>query len=202
MDKKDNKYLYILTIVLAVAVVGLSVAYAALSSTLTAQFSTVTQSGGSWDVHFVTSGTPVNGTASSTEGSSTDTITCGQATVSNSSVTIGNTTLSKPGDTCTYALQVKNYGSLAARLSEIEWPNKPNASCTTSGAQMVCGDITFKIATAATGTPLLTTNSILSDSGKSGDTQDMWLVLTYSGANVGTGADLNNAKFTLLYVQN
>ena len=198
MEKKDNKYLYILTIVLAVAVVGLSIAYAALSTTLNAQFATVSQSAASWSVHFNTSGSPINGTASNTEGSSTDTITCGSATVTDSSVSVANTTLAKPGDTCTYALQVVNGGSLVAKLSEIEWPTKPNASCTTSGAQMVCRDITFKVATAATGTPLLATNSTIANGG----TQNIWLILTYSGSNVGSGAELSNGKFTLLYVQN
>jgi hypothetical protein len=203
MEKRDSKYLYGLTIVLAVAVVGLSIAYAALSTTLNAQFSTVTQNSASWNVAFDTTGSPITTSPllykGNSEGSSTDSITCGAATITANSVTVADTTLGKPGDFCRYTLSVKNTGTLAAKLSEISY-TKPDSGCTTSGASMVCGDITYKLATNEAGTTLLATNStIAANTG----TQPVYLFISYTGTGVASSeVNLSNAKFTLVYAQN
>ena len=196
MEKKDNKYLYVLTLILAVAVVGLSVAYAALSSTLTAKFNTVSQAVATWNVGFDTS----MSTAGVPGGTSTDTITCGAANITAGAVTIGNTSIGKPGDYCRYALKVKNIGDIDAKLSQITFIQPSGGTCTTSGATMVCGDITYKITIDEAGSNQLAIDRVLA---KQTGELPIWLHVVYSGASLATDTlNLTNGGFSLYYVQN
>ncbi len=194
MEKKDNKYLYVLTLILAVAVVGLSVAYAALSSTLTASFNTVSQGVASWDVGFQT------GSVTAVAGGTSDVgRVCGTATVTKATVTIADTTLSKPGDSCRYDLVVKNLGSISAKLAEINF-TKPDNTCTTTGTTMVCDDITYKLTTDQAGNTPLAINSVLAASTGS---QPVYLTVMYSGLDVAASASsLSTGGFSLIYNQN
>ena len=111
-SKNKQKDLSTIVVILVVVVIGMSIAYAALSSTLTISMNQVTQNSLSWDVAFQTgtvTGTP--GGSSSSTGRS-----CGNATVTADSVTVADTLLSKPEDSCTYSLVIKNTGSVDAKL--------------------------------------------------------------------------------------
>ena len=142
-----KKYTIFLIAVIA-AICGVAIAYSALSTTLTITTNKITQNALTWNVAFTT-GT-VNGTAG---GTGTTGRSCGQATVNATSITVADTTLSKPEDSCTYAFTIKNTGGIAAKLGSIV-PTKPTESgvtctitnaSTSAGASMVCGNLTYKI---------------------------------------------------------
>ena len=180
-----------------VALAGVSIAYAALSTTLNITVNQVTQNALTWNVAFIT-GT-VNATA---EGTSATGRTCGAATVTATTVTVAATTLSKPGDGCVYKLQVKNSGTIAAKLGTIT-PTQPTGtgvSCgTASGGNMVCGNITYKITTDAAGSTLATSSNTTVAIGA---TKDLYLVVRYnSDALATTAVTQSGAQFALPFNQ-
>ena len=193
--EENRKNLTIIVAALCVAVVGLTIAYAALSANLSVTLSNVTQNAASWDVGFDTSSATVTGKAS---GTSTTGITCGNATVSKNSVSVAATTLSKPGDTCTYDLTIKNTGDIIAKLSSIT-STAPSGCEGGSTASLVCGNLTYKLTTSDTQTLLATSNAQLA--AKTG-TLATKLIVTYSGSSLNTVAvTQENAGFTLNYSQ-
>lgn len=200
---KKNSKLTTFLIVLCFMVGVLSVAFAALSTTLNINFSKVTQTAQTWDVGFDITGSS-NGTSitvnGSTGGTSTTGRSCGAATVSKESVTIANTSLSKPGDKCTWNLTIKNGGTISAKLSNITStkPTESSVTCTGSGASLVCGNITYKLATNTSGT-LLTKDSVLAG----GSSLPVYLIAQYTGSNVNNSSiEQTGTKFTLTYSQN
>lgn len=192
---KDHKNAYLSIAALVVAVIGLSVAYAALSATLNVNFGNVSQSAMTWNVGFQTGN--VTGTAS---GTSTTGLTCGTATVTADTATIGNTTLSKPGDTCTYALTIQNTGSIDANLATITPTTPTGITCSpATGGNMVCGNMTYKLTTDAAGSTILTNNRVLS---ANTGTLPVYLVVSYTGGDVNDSAVTQaGAAFTLVYNQ-
>ena len=193
-QKKNQKQLLTIVGAVVLLIVGISVVYAALSSTLNITVGSVTQSEMSWNVAFQT------GTVNATPGGTSETgRVCGAATVTADTVTVANTTLSKPEDSCTYALTVKNTGSLDATLATITPVHPGSTSCTNSGASMVCGNITYKLTTDAAGTTLLTTGGTLA---KTNGTLPVYLVIKYTGATTNTSEVVQTAGgFTLVYNQ-
>jgi len=192
--QNDRKRLYIIMCSLAVAVVGLSVAYAALSTTLNITLGTVTQSPQSWNVGFVTGTVNADAGGTSATGRS-----CGAATVEHEQVSIPSITLSKPDDSCTYKLTIKNTGSIAAKLNAIVVNEPSGITCTKSGASMVCGNITYSLATASTGSPLLTTGGTLA---ATSGTLDVWLIAKYTGTTVNSSQVTHTSpNFVLTYEQ-
>jgi len=192
--QNDRKRLYIIMCSLAVAVVGLSVAYAALSQTLNITLATVTQSPQQWNVAFVT------GTVTPTaNGTSTTGLECGNATVTESQVSIESIKLSKPDDICTYPLTIKNTGTIAAKLNQIVVNEPSSLTCDKSGASMQCGNITYKLVTNVNNETLLTTGGTLA---ASTGTLNVWLIAKYTGSNVNsTQVTHSNPNFVLTYVQ-
>ena len=191
----DTKKMSLLIVLLVLAVFAVSIAYSALSQSLSITTTSVTQSAMSWNVAFQT-GTVVGieGGSSSNTGRS-----CGDATVTSNSVTVTNTTLSKPDDSCTYTLVIKNTGTIDARLGTITPVNPSLISCTTSGASMTCGNITYSLATNSSGSPLLATNSIIA---KNTGTQTVYLIIKFTGSNPGEeDSTQSNGGFTLVYNQ-
>lgn len=190
---KDRKGFYIAFIVVSIAVLGLSVAYAALSTTLNIKFGSVTQNALSWDVGFV-AGT-VNAVVSGTSATGRS---CGSATVTKSSVTVSNITLSKPGDKCTYTLPVKNSGDIAAKRSSIT-NTVPSSECSSSGYMMNCGNIKYMLSSDSAGTTALGTNS---GSLAAGSTENIYLVVSYIGDSLNSSAvSQTGAGFTIVYTQ-
>ena len=106
---KDKKNLLIA--VLLIAVVAMSVGYAALTTTLTVNGTAKIHAG--WDVEFtdVQKTIPTGSTAEDDEGSPSFTKT--EVTFS--------TNLKKPGDEETYDVTVSNLGDFNAKLSSIVW---------------------------------------------------------------------------------
>jgi len=197
--ENERKRLYIIMCTLAVAVVGLSIAYAALSTQLTVTMNSVSSSDTPlvWQVGFQPGTvTPTAGGTSATGRS------CGNATVETASVTVAATQLSKPDDSCTYALTIKNTGTIAATLASIvpTQPTGTGVTCSTaSGATMVCGNITYKLTTDSAGsTALVTGGTLAAETG----TLPVYLVVKYTGSTVASSAITQSAgAFTLTYNQ-
>ena len=121
--KSSREFKITLIAVLGVAVLCLSVAYAALSASLNVTGSG-TVNAGTWNVGFVTN-------ASLAASGKTGSATCPSVKVDAASVSLANIVLVKPGDSCTYTLTIKNNGTLAATLSSIT-PATPAATVTST----------------------------------------------------------------------
>ena len=111
--EKTRKIKLISLCALLVAVLGLIVAFAALSQTLTINGSAAVDAA-SWDIHFEkTSGkeTEVKGAATFTE-----------PTLSGTTIENFSATLTKPGDSVTYYFDIVNNGTVDAVVSSYDFP--------------------------------------------------------------------------------
>ncbi len=191
-------------------VVSIGIAYAALSATLTVTTNKVTQNVYTWSHTMSCSKTSDVGTSSTGR-------TCGAVTSSTNgttAVTIGDTTLSKPGDGCVYKCTITNAGTIGSKITAIA-PTKPSSTtCTATNAgtsataNMVCGNITYGIYASASvsGTTITTSNLTVPTAGISiaaGGTKDVYLVVQYTGSSLNTSAvTQSNGKFTFTLAQN
>ena len=191
----QNKNLRFILLVAAILLVGVGVAYAALSTTLNITFNKVTQNALSWNVAFQT------GTVTPTAaGTSATGRVCGTATVTADSVTVAETSVSKPGDKCTYQLVIENTGTVNARLSSITPTAPTSTTCeTASEGVLACGTISYKLTTDAAGTTAFTSGGTLA----AGATQNVYLVVSYIPTTTvsETAVSQSNGKFTLSYTQ-
>ena len=139
----NNKTQNILLGVLAVGLVGISVAYATLSAKLTIN-GTAKVASAKWDIHFENMS---NGAKTGyAELASTSKLTASGTSVS------GNLgTLKAPGDSITYTFDVKNAGNINAKITSVT-PTTPGLTCTpvsASGNQAtataVCKGLTYTI---------------------------------------------------------
>jgi len=192
--QKNQKQMLTIVGAIVLLIVGISIAYAALSSTLNITTGSVTQGSMSWSVGFQP------GTVEATVGGTSDTgRSCGDATVTANTVTVANSTLSKPDDSCTYQLAIKNTGTLDAVLTTITPVHPASTTCTDSGASMVCGNLTYKLSTDAAGTTLLPLNGTLA---KTTGSQTVYLIVKYTGTEINsTAVEQSAGGFTLVYTQ-
>ena len=111
--EKTRKIKIISLCALLVAVLGLTVAFASLSQTLTINGSAAVDAA-SWDIHFEkTSGkeTEVKGAATFTE-----------PTLNGTTIENFSATLTKPGDSVTYYFDIVNNGTVDAVVSSYDFP--------------------------------------------------------------------------------
>ena len=194
--KKDKSIIFVIFI-LMIATLALSIAFSSLSTLLNINYGDVNQSAQTWDVGFDTSGSPL---AASSTGTSAAGRICGAATITKDSVSVADTQLSKPGDTCTWALSIQNLGTIDAKLNSVT-PIIGENSCTISGSSMECGNITYKLATDQAGTTLLS-SQINSTLAKTNGTKDVYLIATYSSNSIGGSSNTQSGiGFTILYNQ-
>jgi hypothetical protein len=182
--------------VAVILIVGVGIAYAALSTTLDITFNTVTQNALTWNVAFQTGEvSPTVGGTSSTGRS------CGNAIVTADSVTVAATSVSKPGDKCTYELIIENTGTVNARLNAITptAPSLPTVCQTAAGGVLECNNISYKLTTDAAGTVIYTAGGTI----QANHTQTIYLVVSYIPTNTvqSTTDTQTNGKFTLSYMQ-
>ena len=189
-EKRNNQTMIIVTILCA-ALFGLAVAYAALSATLNVTFGSVGQTSLTWNVGFEP------GSVTATKTGSTAAV-CGEATVTASTVSVGNTVLATLHDKCVYALKIKNLGSVDAELTSVATKTPSGIACDSSvTSKMVCEDITYKLTTDSAGLSLLGLNNTLpSENGE----LDVYLTVEYAGTD-GSRAQQSSGGFTLNYVQ-
>lgn len=197
MESRNRKLNQILVVTLLV-LVGISVGYAALSSTLTIQGNTLTQSAQTWNIGFT--GT----TATAIVGGGDEGRACANATVSSTSVSVTSISLSKPGDYCKYALTIKNNGTIAGVVYSITPNIDGSTSCTktnattSASAKMVCGNITYELSGNEAGTTAFPTGTTLNASG----TKQVYLIASYTGTNPATSTiQHTNPRFSIVYNQ-
>ena len=137
----NNKIQNIVLGVLAVGLIGITVAYASLSQNLTIN-GTAKVAAATWDVHF-------EGMNAGTATGYATIPTTGKLAASGTSVSGNIGTLKAPGDTITYTFNVKNAGSINAKISSITAPNLTCAPATSGGSQTVannvCANLTYTI---------------------------------------------------------
>lgn len=189
--KKNNLNMIIFTLVLSLGC--LTIAYAVLSTTLNISFGNVTQNAITWDVGF--EGTTVEGVSGGTSDTGRS---CGLASLTSNTVTLASTSLSKPGDKCTYPLKIKNNGGIVAELAAITPRSPTDISCTATGPSMVCGNITYKLANDSEGTTSLSLNTTLGIE----EEKIAYLVVSYTGNTLNsTSVTQANGGFTITYNQ-
>lgn len=139
----NNKVQNILLGVLAVGLIGITVAYATLSQQLKIN-GTAKVASAKWDVHF----------ANMSTGAKTgyaEIATTGKLTASGTTVSGSFGTLKAPGDSITYTFDVTNAGNINAKITSINpiTPGKTCAPATTGGstsvATTVCNGITYTV---------------------------------------------------------
>ena len=185
-SKSNNKSSYFVILILCIVVIGLSIAFAALSSQLNINFGAVSQGEQTWNVEFEQN----NSISAVNFGTSSTGRTCGIASAGAIKVEVGNTTLSKPGDGCRSPLKIVNSGTRDAVLGSITF-NLSNGmnNCQINSehkAIMQCGNVTYKITTDASGNNPLTysgypTNDVLGNSINSGTNLNVYLFALYTG---------------------
>lgn len=139
----SNKVQNVLLGVLAVGLIGITVAYAALTQQLKIE-GTAKVEASTWDIHFETLEGAKTGYATLATDASKLAI---QSDTTSMSGNLG--TLKAPGDTITYTFNVKNAGSINAKISSITAPNLTCAPATSGGSQTVannvCANLTYTI---------------------------------------------------------
>ena len=137
----NNKIQNIVLGILAVGLIGLTVAYATLSQNLTIN-GTAKVAAATWDVHFETM------SAGTATGYATIP-TSGKLAISGTTISGNIGTLKAPGDTITYTFNVKNAGSINAKISSITAPKLTCTPANTGGSQTVannvCANLTYTI---------------------------------------------------------
>ena len=139
--ERDRSAKIIAIVALCVAIVGLSIGFAAFSSNLTISSSAnVKPDPSSFDVNFSTSNTSeLDGTVT---GVGTNSATAEDATINNSAsptITGLKANFTEPGQKVTYSFYVHNAGKYAAYLNSVTYSN-------------VSGETSTKVCTAGSGT--------------------------------------------------
>ena len=126
--------------VLAVGLIGLTVAYALLTQQLKIE-STATVKAGTWDIHFENLSSSLTGKAALAD--------TNQLAISSNSTTISGSVgvLSVPGDSIVYTFDNVNKGNIPAILSSAPTISTPSCSATgnDAGATTVCGNLTYTL---------------------------------------------------------
>ena len=162
MEKKEKNIKVVAVVALIVAVVGLSVAYAALSQTLKLT-GTAKITDAKWDVSFVKGSVTKTGDVQFTE-----------PTVSATSISGYDVTFKKPGDKIVYNFKIKNNGQINAKLNTY---TKNTLTCTSSKqdeANALCKDIKYELKYSTGSVP--TPGDLL----EAGATKDLNLTLEFS----------------------
>lgn len=141
--EQERKLKFITVAALSLAVIGLAIGFAAFNANLTITSSTATVNSSSWEVIFENLGTAaLIGAADEVDGQG--------PTINgeNTTITAFQVTLTNPGDSITYTVDVANNGTFNAEVSAI---NIPTPTCEGTGAnavtdaENVCGNLTYTL---------------------------------------------------------
>lgn len=186
MEKERNgKALAI--IALLVAIVGLSVGFAALSTVLTINGTGKVKTS-NWDVHFANLGSTPTKVGTATEETA--------PVLTDTTVQTFDVSLMTPGDSITYTFDVTNAGSYDARISSI---TIPTPQCTGTGdnattdASNVCNNLTYTLK-YDNGTAVAANDTL-----NMGETKHLVLKLEYSSSV--TADQLPTANVTISELQ-
>lgn len=196
---RNQQKLSFMIVAFLVVIAGLSVAYAALSTTLNINVDKVTANKIDWDVSMSCSLTTSGGTSATGR-------SCGAVSTSGTSITVADSQLSKPGDYCLYTCTVTNGSDVAISLGNIAStaPTKASGteSCTASGSAITCTYVKYQLCTAQSSGTCSTALSTSNGSVPANSTKTIYLLNSFTSTSLNTaGAVLTNAKFTLTYNQ-
>ena len=189
---------------LIVAIVSITVAFAAMSTTLTINGTGVMQTA-SWDIRFV----PATLTSATTGSASITTA----PTLTETTLGTFAIVLTRPGDSIVYTFDVTNDGTIDARIGTllqngiaVTTAANTNAVCTglaldpadaTADAALVCGNLTYTLVYTATGVPVM-----LNDTLTAGQTRNLTLRIAYTGTTLPTDdVQITGLGLSITYVQ-
>ena len=190
-------------VALFVAVIGLSVAFAAMSRTLQIN-GTATMDTAKWDIHFKDL-TPVVKTGAAVEETA--------PTINTEDTVIGDykVTLTKPGDSVTYNFKVTNEGTINAKIGTFTKSapvcnpatavKECDATATEEDAAFVCGNLTYTLTYKDTGAAVAADDTLAA-----GETKDLVLKLIYNDEattlpTANTDVEITGLDITMVYVQ-
>lgn len=192
MENNSGKTMAI--IALFVAVIGLSVGFAALQTTLTINGSARVKTS-SWDVHFANLEGPTK---------------VGNPTINGAGPTLTDTTFGTfdisfqtPGESVTYKFDVTNGGSYDAKISTIT-PINPQCAGTgetaTTDASNVCDNLTYTFTYTSTGAAVSANDEL-----PAGETKNLTLKIGYNDVEADklpkADVTISNLGLTILYVE-
>ena len=198
--EKERRIKIISLCALLVAVLGLTVAFASLSQTLTINGSAAVNAA-SWDIHFEkTSGkeTEVKGATTFTE-----------PTLSGTTIENFSATLTKPGDSVTYYFDIVNNGTVDAVVSSYDFPLAIRECVNNNNAYSYCINLDFNSDNIIDGADFMTYQTMFisglrdtdTDNGigakdviKAGETKHMKLFFEYK--DTATELPKNNLTLT------
>ena len=139
MGSKENRARNVVLGVLAVSLIGLTVAYAQLTQRLNIN-GTAKSKSNTWDIHFENLKSTVTGNAVLSQDNPL-TIVSNSTTISGS---VGN--LSLPGDSIVYTFDIANKGTISAQLSADPIISTPECSSNdATGATVVCENVIYTL---------------------------------------------------------
>lgn len=139
MGSKENRVRNVVLGVLAVSLIGLTVAYAQLTQRLNIN-GTAKSKSNTWDIHFENLKSTVTGNAVLSQDNPL-TIVSNSTTISGS---VGN--LSLPGDSIVYTFDIANKGTISAQLSADPIISTPECSSNdATGATIVCENVIYTL---------------------------------------------------------
>ena len=151
MQQKNEKVKNIVLIVLLVSVIALSIAYAALSATLTINATGIVKgNGNNWDIEFVKTATDSDATHMTCVAGGYATVTT-QPTIISTSFSGLRAEFKTPGDSVVCKWNVENNGQIDAYLKTLTKPTDAQLVCSGSGASQsadeaaVCGNIHYTL---------------------------------------------------------
>lgn len=187
--EKERKVKTLSIAALIVAVLGLTVAFAALSTQLTIN-GTAEVKAATWDIHF----------ANLSEATLTGTATVATApTLAATKIGDYKITIVKPGDGVKYTFDVENKGTIDAKLGTF---TKPEPVCTSAGtaaeAAKVCAGLTYTLTYTDTGAAVKAEDTLAK-----GETKNLTLTLSYDSDSVPTNdVEISGLDITMVYNQN
>ena len=161
--EKTRKVKIISLIVLVVMILCLTVAFAALSQTLTINGSAAVNTA-SWDIHFEkTSGkeTEVKGAATFTE-----------PTLNGTTIENFSATLTKPGDSVTYYFDIVNNGTVDAVISSYDFPLAIRECASNNNAYSYCINLDFNSDNIINGADYMTYLTMFNSGLRDADTDE------------------------------
>lgn len=139
MGSKENRVRNVVLGVLAVSLIGLTVAYAQLTQRLNIN-GTAKSKSNTWDIHFENLKSTVTGNAVLSQDNPL-------TIVSNSTIISGSVgNLSLPGDSIVYTFDIANKGTISAQLSADPIISTPECSSNdATGATVVCENVIYTL---------------------------------------------------------
>ena len=178
MRNSNSKMMSVIALV--IAVVGLSIGFAALQTQLTVNGTAEVTGGKSWKVNFVTGSlkTVATGSASTTT-----------PTLAATSISGFKATLLKPGDKMTYYFQVTNAGSFDAKIDSI---TIGTPTCSTAA---FCSNLKYTFANTTSNSGTAGATVAKGDALKAG--QSKWMMLSIEYLSTADASTLPSTTVTV-----